>query len=123
MIPMNGSRSNGLRIELQTEFAGILSTPRLPAAAGHNRFIWDYALPGPWDANASRSGRNGPLALPGRYTVRLTAGGRTMSEPLVVVPEVRGRAAGARHPAACTGPAPPTRVGVPGGSRALAGPT
>jgi len=29
---MNFSRSNGLRIELQTASAGIFSTPRLPAA-------------------------------------------------------------------------------------------
>ena len=66
-----------------------VGTPRLPAAPGHNRFVWDYALPGPWDANAQRSGRNGPLALPGRYTLRLTAGGTTVSQPLVVRPDPR----------------------------------
>jgi hypothetical protein len=31
-ICRNVSRSNGLRIELQTEFGGIFSTPRWPAA-------------------------------------------------------------------------------------------
>jgi len=61
-----------------------VGTPRLPAAAGLNRFVWDFSLPGPWDPNASRSGRNGPTALPGRYVVRLTAGGRTLDQPLVV---------------------------------------
>jgi hypothetical protein len=61
-----------------------VGTPRLPAAAGHNRFVWDMAWPGPWDANARRSGRGGPLALPGAYTVRLTAGGRTMTKPLAL---------------------------------------
>ena len=71
-----------------------LGTPRLPSAAGHNRFTWDYALPGPWDANAQRSGRNGPLALPGRYTIRLTAGGTTTTQPLVVHPDPRSVADG-----------------------------
>ncbi len=58
-------------------------TSRLPKAAGLNRFVWDFAYPGPWDAGP-RSGRNGPLATPGRYQVRLTADGRTETQPLVV---------------------------------------
>ncbi|MDH5235367.1 MAG: hypothetical protein OEW77_10445, partial [Gemmatimonadota bacterium] len=51
-----------------------IGTPRLPAAAGHNRFIWDLTLAGPWDPNPGRSGRNGPLVVPGDYRVRLTSG-------------------------------------------------
>ena len=51
-----------------------VGTPRLPRQAGLNRFIWDLSLPGPWDANPQRSGRNGPMALPGRYTLRLVRG-------------------------------------------------
>ena len=61
-----------------------VGTPRLPAAAGLNRFVWDLAHAGPWDADARRSGRNGPTAVPGRYSVRLTAGGRTQSRTLVL---------------------------------------
>ncbi len=49
-------------------------TPRLPSGAGTHRFVWDLAYPGPWDANPARSGRGGPMAPPGRYTARLTAG-------------------------------------------------
>jgi photosystem II stability/assembly factor-like uncharacterized protein len=61
-----------------------LGTPRLPATPGLNRFYWDLALAGPWDANAQRSGRNGPSVVPGRYTVRLSAGGATVQQTLVV---------------------------------------
>ncbi len=61
-----------------------VGTPRLPRQQGLNRFVWDLSLPGPWDANPQRSGRNGPMALPGRYTLRLTAGGRTHEQPLEV---------------------------------------
>jgi hypothetical protein len=61
-----------------------VGTPALPARAGLNRFVWDLAHAGPWDANAARAGRNGPMVLPGTYSLRLTAGGRTETQPLVV---------------------------------------
>ena len=57
---------------------------RLPARAGLNRFVWDMAHPGPWSPNPNQRGRNGPMATPGRYTVRLTAGGQTTAQPLVL---------------------------------------
>jgi hypothetical protein len=61
-----------------------LGTSRLPANQGLNRFVWDFALPGPWDANPQRSGRNGPLAPPGTYTVRVTSGDWSATQPLEV---------------------------------------
>ena len=67
--------------QMVTEVSG---TPRLPRAMGHNRFVWDLRLPGPWDANPGRSGRNGPMVLPGSYQVRLTAGGATSTQPLTL---------------------------------------
>jgi hypothetical protein len=59
----------------------------LPNAAGLNRLTWDLRSQGAvtfpgmilWGA-----GTNGPVVPPGRYTVRLTADGRTLSAPLVV---------------------------------------
>ena len=62
----------------------LVGTPRLPNAAGHNRFTWNLELPGPWTADTARSGRNGPMVNPGRYTVEITAGGVTESRPLEV---------------------------------------
>ncbi|MFN2397917.1 MAG: WD40/YVTN/BNR-like repeat-containing protein [Gemmatimonadaceae bacterium] len=59
-------------------------TPKLPKAAGSNRFTWDFSLPGPWDSNRDRSGRYGPMVLPGTYRVRLTAGDSSATQPLVV---------------------------------------
>jgi photosystem II stability/assembly factor-like uncharacterized protein len=44
----------------------VSGTPRLTKSPGHNRFTWDLALPGPWSANPARSGRDGPLVLPGQ---------------------------------------------------------
>lgn len=47
---------------------------RLPALAGHNRFIWDLRHAGAWRPAPRQAGRRGPLAVPGRYTVRLSLG-------------------------------------------------
>jgi hypothetical protein len=56
--------------------------------AGGNRYSWDLRYPGAttfeglimWGANAEQ----GPLAVPGQYQVRLTAGGATETRPLRV---------------------------------------
>jgi photosystem II stability/assembly factor-like uncharacterized protein len=61
-----------------------VGTPKLPTRPGLNRFVWDLAHAGPWSADERRNGRDGPLATPGRYTVRLTAGGLRATQPLVV---------------------------------------
>ncbi|TMA19596.1 MAG: hypothetical protein E6J88_18250 [Deltaproteobacteria bacterium] len=73
----------------------IRPPPRLSGDAGLHRFAWDLhwdpaphvleggypiaAVPG----NTPKEPR-GPWALPGKYTVRLTAAGRTLAQPLVV---------------------------------------
>ncbi|HYL64937.1 MAG TPA: hypothetical protein VE077_20165 [Candidatus Methylomirabilis sp.] len=56
----------------------------ISAEAGMHRFVWDltYAVAG--GRRRGRRGPGGPLALPGKYTVKLTAAGKTMSEPLTV---------------------------------------
>jgi len=63
--------------------------PRPPAAtAGHHRFVWDlhYAKPsGLTDEDTPA----GVWAPPGRYTVELTADGRTLRQPLAVVADPR----------------------------------
>jgi photosystem II stability/assembly factor-like uncharacterized protein len=72
------------RFELES-----LGTPRLPERAGHHRFRWDFALPGPWDASAGRSGRGGPWVVPGRYQARLTVGEWSDTRPFSVLPDPR----------------------------------
>ena len=49
-----------------------------------HRFVWDlrYAFAGA--PRRSRRGAGGPIAVPGRYTVKLTAAGKSISVPLVV---------------------------------------
>lgn len=64
--------------------AAGLGAQTLTKAAGLNRVIWNMEYPGVWDAAARRSGRNGPLAPPGRYSVKLTANGVTQTREFVL---------------------------------------
>lgn len=66
--------------------------PRIPAKAGLNRFAWNLRYP---DAARFRgmilwAGQTqGPTAVPGTYTVRLTVGGKSQTQPLELVPDPR----------------------------------
>ena len=68
---------------------------RLGTRAGMNRFVWDlhYAAPSA-DGEGDDFGRPapGPLVLPGSYQVRLTAGGRSYTQPLPVKLDPRSAA-------------------------------
>jgi hypothetical protein len=65
---------------------------KLPAKAGLNRFVWDLRSP---DATRFKGlilwagGTRGPRIAPGAYTVRFTAAGKTVTEPLTVVGDPR----------------------------------
>jgi photosystem II stability/assembly factor-like uncharacterized protein len=64
----------------------------LPADAGLNRFVWDLRYEGAtevphaplWGGNV-----NGPVALPGKYQVRLTVLGKSYTAPLEIVRDTR----------------------------------
>jgi photosystem II stability/assembly factor-like uncharacterized protein len=64
----------------------------IPASAGMNRYAWNLRweppvkIPG---AFYSGIGPQGPLAQPGQYTVKLTVGGQSQSQPLEIVMDPR----------------------------------
>ncbi|HLH17859.1 MAG TPA: hypothetical protein VKX45_11590 [Bryobacteraceae bacterium] len=62
---------------------------RLEKTAGMHRFTWDLRYPGPWQSAQRPEGPNGPMAVPGKYAVRLTVGSYTATEPLTVVEDPR----------------------------------
>src|SRR5581483_1179218 len=70
------------------EGGGRGGTPLPARKAGGNRYTWDLRYPGAttfeglimWGANPDQ----GPLAVPGQYTIRLTANGTTVTRPLKV---------------------------------------
>jgi photosystem II stability/assembly factor-like uncharacterized protein len=69
--------------------AAAQGAQRLTHNAGLNRFIWNMQYPGPWDSNASRSGRFGPMAAPGTYTIRFTVDGKTETQRLTLKSDPR----------------------------------
>ena len=70
----------------------------LPATPGLHRFVWDFR-PTPQPGGRGRGagggggggfGRGGASLPPGTYSVRLTTGAKTMTQPLVVKADPRG---------------------------------
>ncbi|HYL93405.1 MAG TPA: glycosyl hydrolase [Alphaproteobacteria bacterium] len=70
----------------------IKEVTTIPAAAGMNRYAWNLRseppvkIPG---AFYSGNGPQGPLALPGKYTVKLSVGGSSQIQPLEIVMDPR----------------------------------
>jgi photosystem II stability/assembly factor-like uncharacterized protein len=62
---------------------------RLDKTPGMHRFTWDLRYPGPWMSAARPEGPNGPVAVPGRYGVRLTAENFTLAESFNVAEDPR----------------------------------
>jgi hypothetical protein len=64
----------------------------IPTEAGINRFVWDLHYEGA--ARIANSplwggGTDGPVALPGKYQVRLTVNGKSETAPFEIVPDPR----------------------------------
>jgi hypothetical protein len=76
--------------EMRGPFRGASGTSSIRNEAGMQRFTWDMRHPGAWTAAAPQGGGGGPMVPPGKYSVRLTAGGtpQTKSFELKVDPRV-----------------------------------
>lgn len=68
----------------------------LPAAAGMNRFLWDMRYPEPPAppravplSNFEATRPVAPVAVPGRYLVRLAVAGQTQEQPLEILKDPR----------------------------------
>ncbi|HVO97065.1 MAG TPA: hypothetical protein VMT15_03320 [Bryobacteraceae bacterium] len=59
------------------------------AMPGMHRFTWDLRYPGPWQSARNPEGPNGPVAVPGKYQVRITAGSFTATQPFTVIEDPR----------------------------------
>jgi photosystem II stability/assembly factor-like uncharacterized protein len=67
---------------------------KLDKSAGLHRFTWDLRYPGPWQSATRPEGPNGPMAVPGKYSVRLTLGSWSATEPLTIIEDPRITKAG-----------------------------
>jgi hypothetical protein len=62
--------------------------PTVPSAAGMHRWVWDLRDTPPAPPGGGGFGRQLPMRT-GAFTVRLTASGQTLTQPLVVVKDPR----------------------------------
>jgi hypothetical protein len=70
----------------------IVPTKTIPASAGMNRLVWNLRYDDPVQIpGAFYSGNppRGPIAMPGSYTVKLTANGKSQSAPLELILDPR----------------------------------
>jgi photosystem II stability/assembly factor-like uncharacterized protein len=67
---------------------------RLEKSGGMHRFTWDLRYGGPWASANRPEGPNGPEAVPGKYSVRVSVGSWTSTQPLTVIEDPRMTKAG-----------------------------
>jgi photosystem II stability/assembly factor-like uncharacterized protein len=90
-----GTEAEEITLEILDRDGGVIRTytqDDIPTEEGHHRVSWDMRYPGPrdfpglifWGANTQ-----GPIAPPGSYQARLTAHGRTFTEPFEIVKDPR----------------------------------
>jgi photosystem II stability/assembly factor-like uncharacterized protein len=75
-------KTNPNDVPIQVEW--IRDPKPLIAEAGMHRFVWDLHYLPPKTARRSFRGTVGPLAVPGEYTVKLTANGKSSTQPLMI---------------------------------------
>jgi len=75
-------KTNPNDVPIQVEW--IRDPKPLVAEAGMHRFVWDLHYTQPKGARSSFWGQAGPLAVPGNYTVKLTANGKSSTQPLTI---------------------------------------
>ena len=80
-------KTNPNDVPIQMEW--VRDPKPLLADAGMHRFVWDLRYPIPKGVRRSFWGPAGPLAVPGNYTVKLTANGKSSTQPLTIKPDPR----------------------------------
>src|SRR5258708_21428359 len=76
------SKTNPNDVPIQVEW--IRDPKPLLAEAGMHRFVWDLRYALPKGVRRSYWGPAGPMAVPGNYTVKLTANGKSSTQPLTI---------------------------------------
>ena len=72
----------------------VIADQSLSAEPGMNRFRWDMTHFGAWDEDEEKRFRQGPIARPGDYTVRLLAGEEEADAELTLLADPRVLAQG-----------------------------
>lgn len=85
----NRSKEDQVLVDMSTNQVDYLIDADLTANQGLNRFQWDMTEFGPWNKETNRSLKNGPMVMPGIYTLRLTVDGTSYEQSLEVMVDPR----------------------------------
>ena len=81
------------RKQIEGDSASYLPADSLPhARIGLNRFVWDLRAPGVKEIKGiinDEGVTDGPMVVPGEYSVRLSVGGRTLTQRFTVIDDPR----------------------------------
>jgi len=86
-LPPSFSGSS-VQVEIRDSAGEVIRELRQEAGEGMNRFAWDLREDFP-DSEGGFFSPQGPLVLPGEYTVRITADGQSSEAELSVLPDPR----------------------------------
>ncbi len=75
--------------DMATGFYPRGSDISLSKKAGGHRVRWDLRMTGPWHKDEKRSGKNGPMAAPGEYSVRLTIDEQVLEQKVILLADPR----------------------------------
>jgi len=89
-----GGTDESAERDMATDEVDYVVDETLASDAGMNRFRWDMTHRGAWDEDEEDRYRNGPMARPGRYTLRLAVGERSVEETVELKTDPRVLAAG-----------------------------
>ena len=70
--------------DIQFSMQWVRDPQPLSAESGMHRFVWGLRYPLPKSVRGSFWGPSGPWALPGNYIVKLTASGKSSTQPLTI---------------------------------------
>lgn len=84
-----GGRESEAEGDEEEGFRPRIAPVRLDKTAGMHRITWDLRYPGPWQSASRPEGPNGPMAVPGKYVLKLTVGSWSATEPLEIIEDPR----------------------------------
>jgi hypothetical protein len=88
----SSSDTTGVSVQILDGSGAVIRELDGPDGQGFNRIAWDLRRPADSAAAGGEEQRRRPEMIevePGRYTVRLTARGKEMAQPVTVVPDRR----------------------------------
>jgi len=87
--PRSVSQKEKTNRDMTTEEISYSVSRSLKTTKGFHRFKWDMKRTGIWDKNSGSAYANGPMVLPGEYSIELVVGDQVMQQKFTLMPDPR----------------------------------